>query len=391
MDLPLDIEGAATSPDSLPQIQQRLLQLAGQIDQMQSQLEQLTADTRDNNSQLDALLRAFLSPSNAQKAEERLSDIAAQLTDTHQQVEQIKDALAVVATREQVALLEHALVDREMVAEVADNVKKLGRTQFKANTLGETREQQIENALALARDLVVRREQAQERRSADDRLRLDELRNAARGELAADLLPALDSIELALAAGRSLVAQRRKQLDDWRERHAAQLRSLSTPQEAVSVSEINPPIGFWERLRRSLSSEASLPQSIRLALPPPAASEPAPEIENASDLLDAIESWLSGLALVRDRFAALLSLEEIQPLPALGQPFDPRLHLAIEAEERSDAPANTVVRVLRQGYRQRQRVLRYAEVVVARPPSVAAEMQPDQSAYDKEENDDEQF
>jgi molecular chaperone GrpE (heat shock protein) len=391
MDLPLDIEGAATSPDSLPQIQQRLLQLAGQIDQMQSQLEQLTADTRDNNSQLDALLRAFLSPSNAQKAEERLSDIAAQLTDTHQQVEQIKDALAVVATREQVALLEHALVDREMVAEVADNVKKLGRTQFKANTLGETREQQIENALALARDLVVRREQAQERRSADDRLRLDELRNAARGELAADLLPALDSIELALAAGRSLVAQRRKQLDDWRERHAAQLRRLSTPQEAVSVSEINPPIGFWERLRRSLSSEASLPQSIRLALPPPAASEPAPEIENASDLLDAIESWLSGLALVRDRFAALLSLEEIQPLPALGQPFDPRLHLAIEAEERSDAPANTVVRVLRQGYRQRQRVLRYAEVVVARPPSVAAEMQPDQSAYDKEENDDEQF
>ena len=71
---------------------------------------------------------------------------------------------------------------------------------------------------------------------------------------------------------------------------------------------------------------------------------------------------------MRDRFAALLAQEQIQPLPALGQPFDPRLHLAIEAETRSDAPPNTVVRVLRQGYRQRQRVLRYAEVVVARPP-----------------------
>jgi hypothetical protein len=95
---------------------------------------------------------------------------------------------------------------------------------------------------------------------------------------------------------------------------------------------------------------------------------PPAELDLAVELVDATSSWLSGLELVRERFAALLAIEGIQSLQALGQPFDPRLHLAIEAEERSDAPPNTVVRVLRQGYRQRQRVLRYAEVVVSRLP-----------------------
>ncbi len=388
MNLQLDADRAALSPNPLPQVQQRLVQLAGQIDQMQHQLEQLTADTQSNNSQLDALLQTLLSPVGAQSAEERLADLAMQLADTHKQVEQIRDALTLVATQEHVAMLERALAGREIMADVADSVKKLGRTQFKANTLGESREQQIDNALTLARELVVRREQAQERRADAERLRVDELRNAARGELAADLLPALDSIELALAAGHSLVAQRRKQLGDWRTHLMAQQTSSATILEPDTATGTGQPVGFWERLRRSLAGEANLPQPIRL-LPP--ASEPPRELELASDVLDAAESWLSGLTLVRDRFAALLALEEIQPLPALGQPFDPRLHLAIETEEHSDAPANTVVRVLRQGYRQKQRVLRYAEVVVARPPAAVAEMQPDPFVTDIEESDDEQF
>jgi hypothetical protein len=77
-----------------------------------------------------------------------------------------------------------------------------------------------------------------------------------------------------------------------------------------------------------------------------------------------VEAWLQGLEMVRTRFLALLATAGIYPMEAEGQPFDPRLHLAMATESRSDAPDGTVVAVLRKGYRQRDRVLRYAEVAV---------------------------
>jgi molecular chaperone GrpE (heat shock protein) len=370
------------SLDLLPQIQHRLHRLTSQLDQMQARLDQLTTGAQDNNIQLDALLQTMLTPHAVQTVDERLAELTVQLDSTHEQIAQMREALSTVATQEQVSSLERALAGRDLLADVADSVKKLGRTQFKANTLGDTREQQIESALSLARELVTRREQLQERRSADDRLRLEELRSTARGDFAADLLPALDSIELALDAGQSLLARHRQQVEIWRTHYAAMQRDWQATHtnitaDAASIELYRPakqPIGFWQRLRRNLAGEPPMAHPAAPVAKPTApetpSTPPSPpaELDLAVELVDATSSWLSGLGLVRDRFAALLAIEGIQSLQALGQPFDPRLHLAIEAEERSDAPPNTVVRVLRQGYRQRQRVLRYAEVVVSRLP-----------------------
>ncbi len=88
--------------------------------------------------------------------------------------------------------------------------------------------------------------------------------------------------------------------------------------------------------------------------------------------VSATEAWLNHLTLVRDRFVSLLGLEGIEQLPALNQKFDPRIHMAIDAEIRTDVPPNTVVRELRKGYRQDERVLRYAEVVIAQAPDSAS-------------------
>jgi molecular chaperone GrpE len=88
--------------------------------------------------------------------------------------------------------------------------------------------------------------------------------------------------------------------------------------------------------------------------------------------LSATEAWLNHLVLVRDRFVALLALEGIEQLPALNEKFDPRFHMAIDSEVRTDVPPNTVVRVLRKGYRQDRRVLRFSEVVIAQTPDSAA-------------------
>lgn len=370
------------SLDLLPQIQHRLHHLTSQLDQMQVRLDQLTTDAQGNSIQLDALLQTMLTPHAVQTVDERLAELTGQLDSTHEQIAQMRQVLSTVATQEQVNSLERALAGRDLLADVADSVKKLGRTQFKANTLGDSREQQIESALSLARELVTRREQQQERRSADERLRIDELRSMARGDFAADLLPALDSIELALEAGQSLLAHHRQQVEEWRAHYATMQREWQATQNKLAIVVFNTetqstekqPIGFWQRLRRNLAGEPPAPRPaspVEMSTAPEIRStppSPPAELDLASDLVDATSSWLSGLGLVRDRFAALLAIEGIQPLPALGQPFDPRLHLAIEAEERSDTPANTVVRVLRQGYRQRQRVLRYAEVVVSRLP-----------------------
>ena len=190
----------------------------------------MTESAQENSAQLDALLAAFLTPASGQGVDERLAELTVQVEATREQVEQMQEALATVATQEQLSSLEHALAGRELLTDVADSVKKLGRTQFKANTLGETREQQIEAALAVARELVTRREQIQERRSAEERLRLDELRSTARGEFAADLLPALDSIERALDAGRTLLTSQRQQVAAARARYAAAERDWAATQ-----------------------------------------------------------------------------------------------------------------------------------------------------------------
>ena len=54
-------------------------------------------------------------------------------------------------------------------------------------------------------------------------------------------------------------------------------------------------------------------------------------------------------------------------MAALGEPFDPHRHIAIDSVPASeDAAAGTVVAEYRRGYAQGERLLRLAEVVVAR-------------------------
>jgi molecular chaperone GrpE len=70
---------------------------------------------------------------------------------------------------------------------------------------------------------------------------------------------------------------------------------------------------------------------------------------------------------VRERLLATLAAEGIRPMTALGQPFDPQLHMAMEVTPAAaETPAGTVTAVIRQGYLAGERVLRHAEVAVAR-------------------------
>jgi len=76
---------------------------------------------------------------------------------------------------------------------------------------------------------------------------------------------------------------------------------------------------------------------------------------------------VEGVALVQNQFRDILKRHGVTPIDALGKPFDPNLHQAVMQEAAPDKPANTVVRVLEQGYTIHDRVLRPAKVAVSKP------------------------
>ncbi len=318
------------------QIQHRLLHIDTQMAHLQAQVERLMADASATNSQFAVLLRHMTDPHPLQGVCERLAELIEQVGSNREQLDLMANHLT-------------ALAGKEQLTELASTITRLGRTQFKSNTLGETKEQQIERSLATLQELLTHRQQRQDQEEQRLQAQLQEVQHAARGELAAELLPALDSVDLALASGQALVARQRQEIAAWEQQQAS----------AILQEELPPPApGLWQKFRRTFAAPAT-----------PVAStpqEPCRLPEAVTTTPDVLEAWLQGLTLVRDRFLAVLTAEGMEAITALDTPFDPRLHVAVQAETRDDVAPNTVIRVLRQGYRQQQRVLRYAEVVVAR-------------------------
>ena len=82
-----------------------------------------------------------------------------------------------------------------------------------------------------------------------------------------------------------------------------------------------------------------------------------------------LTALLEGLELVDRELRELLSRYGVAPIEALGLPFDPFEHEAVEVEPASEGAARgTVTAVLQTGYRLYDRVLRPARVRVAEPP-----------------------
>ena len=79
-------------------------------------------------------------------------------------------------------------------------------------------------------------------------------------------------------------------------------------------------------------------------------------------------SWGKGVSLVDRNLRGLLVAEGVEPIPAEGAEFDPRVHEAVGSAPSADVPEGHVLHVARQGYRKGDRILRPTQVVVARRP-----------------------
>lgn len=143
------------------------------------------------------------------------------------------------------------------------------------------------------------------------------LQVSARLDLARTLLPVVDGLDEALRSGRQLLEQ------------------ATPPPPAPSLID---------RLR---------------------GRSPAPPVAPA--LHEGMRAWLRGLGFVQERLLEVLAAENVRPMAVEGQLFDPRRHLAVEVVPAGDQfPAGTVVAAVRRGYLAGERLLRQAEVVVAK-------------------------
>jgi molecular chaperone GrpE len=79
---------------------------------------------------------------------------------------------------------------------------------------------------------------------------------------------------------------------------------------------------------------------------------------------DAGASLRQGVELTYRALQQLLAQEGVEPIQALGQPFDPHLHEAMLASPAPEPPG-TVIGELERGYRYRGRLLRPARVQLA--------------------------
>jgi len=80
------------------------------------------------------------------------------------------------------------------------------------------------------------------------------------------------------------------------------------------------------------------------------------------------EGIASGLDIVHKQFIATLAKYGVEPIEALGQPFDPNFHDALMQQPSADQPEGTVVAELSKGYKIHDRVLRPSKVAVSAKP-----------------------
>jgi molecular chaperone GrpE (heat shock protein) len=235
-------------------------------------------------------------------------------------------------TEEVSGLREVAAGLRESVNALDKQLGRVGREQFKANTLGEAQQQQIQTALEQLRELNARREA--ELALLRDQLHMNQ--SAQRLSVIERLLPVLDGLDEAIAAG---------------ERLAARAPQAATRAMASGTQPLAPSLTFQQRIAFVFGRGVL----------------PMPSVDGMNEWRESITAWLEGIELVRERLLQVLAAEGIQPIAASGELFDPHRHVAAHAVPAAEGIApGTVVEEYRRGYQVGEKILRPSEVVVAR-------------------------
>ncbi len=90
---------------------------------------------------------------------------------------------------------------------------------------------------------------------------------------------------------------------------------------------------------------------------------------------DTIEPFRKGIDLTATEFRSSLGKFGIQEVDSLGAPFDPMMHEAIGSEESHEVEPGHITRVLKKAFKMHDRLIRPAQVIVAKEPAKDAGQQ----------------
>ena len=101
-------------------------------------------------------------------------------------------------------------------------------------------------------------------------------------------------------------------------------------------------------------------------------------LESVDNLQRAIESYeqepnadglAEGVVMVAAQISKVLEDHGCKRIDAVGQPFDPNLHQALQMQASDEHPANTVMQDLRSGFQLHDRLIRPTQVFVSTGPA----------------------
>lgn len=92
----------------------------------------------------------------------------------------------------------------------------------------------------------------------------------------------------------------------------------------------------------------------------------AEQAENGENRKESYTSLKEGVELVYKKFRDALAKHGVEPIEAVGQPFDEERHEAVMQQPAPEGtPPGIVLQELQKGYRMGDRILRHAKVIVS--------------------------
>ncbi|MCG0314558.1 MAG: nucleotide exchange factor GrpE [Calditerricola sp.] len=86
----------------------------------------------------------------------------------------------------------------------------------------------------------------------------------------------------------------------------------------------------------------------------------------AGKTTDNVDALVKGIEMIHRQLDQALRQEGLEPIEALGKPFDPNIHEAVMQAESSDHPPGTVIEELQKGYTFKGRLVRPTMVKVSK-------------------------
>lgn len=164
-------------------------------------------------------------------------------------------------------------------------------------------------------------------------------------EAQAEAPPPPDPLEVAKADAqkyREQLLRTAADFDNYRKRARREQEDAQRRGKELTLKELLP---VFDNLERATSS-----------------AETAPDVKSVAD----------GLRMVGRQFTSTLEKLGIKRIPAVGQPFDPSLHEAIQHIESTEHPAGVIAAEVQAGYMLNDHLVRAALVAVSKGPPAAA-------------------